>query len=150
MRTLFRVPKNDDCYTPPWVFKALGLKFDLDVAGAVKSDHVPAEYRYTIEDDSLSRQWFGRVWMNPPFSKILPWVDKFIQHHNGVALLPTSTGVWMEKLWMLPSARWVILEPVNFILPNGREQKGSLPNRCYLIALGDSNAIALRNFGLVR
>jgi hypothetical protein len=35
---------SDDCYTPRWVFDAMGLRFDLDVAAPVGGPwHVPCE-----------------------------------------------------------------------------------------------------------
>lgn len=57
----------DDYYTPPHVFDALALRFELDVAappGGVP--WVPAERYYTKEDDGLAQPWAGRVWMNLP------------------------------------------------------------------------------------
>jgi hypothetical protein len=108
---------KDECYTPKWIFDKLGLLFDLDVAS---SNHplieVPAKQRYTIEDDALSKPWFGRVWMNPPFTKVTPWVDKFLEHGNGLCLVPTSSnGKWGNKLWdsdagctFLPANMWFV------------------------------------------
>lgn len=69
--------KNDECYTPQWVFDALGVRFDLDVASSnSEMIVVPADRKYTVEDDGLALPWEGRVWMNPPFSKITPWINK--------------------------------------------------------------------------
>ena len=70
---------NDEHYTPSWVFDALGLTFDLDVASS-DSPYVvvPTIKRYTIKDDGLNKPWQGLVWMNPPFSGVTPWVDKWI------------------------------------------------------------------------
>lgn len=64
---------KDDYYTPKDVFDALGLEFDLDVSappGGVP--WVPAKRYYTLEDDGLTQPWFGRVWMNPPYSNVTP------------------------------------------------------------------------------
>jgi hypothetical protein len=46
-----------DWYTPEWIFKALGLEFDLDPcspSGGVP--WIPAKRFYTIEDDGLSSE----------------------------------------------------------------------------------------------
>ncbi len=83
--------------------------------------------------------------MNPPFSKPLPWVEKFIEHANGIALLPTSTGKWQLKIWNDINAKWAMLEPMKF---DGYET--TLPTRCYLLAIGQKNVEALNNFGIVR
>ena len=141
---------KDECYTPKWIFDKLGLVFDLDVAS---SNHplieVPAKQRYTIKDDALSKPWFGRVWMNPPFTKVTPWVDKFLEHGNGLCLVPTSSnGKWANKLWdantgctFLPYNMW-------FVGADGRIVKHRW--RCALFAIGDDNIHALRNIGRVK
>lgn len=87
-------PKNDECYTPQWVFDAMGLRFDLDVAAPTdrKQISVPADRFYTEADNGLVQPWTGRVWMNPPFSKITPWIHKFLEHGNGVCLVPLSSN----------------------------------------------------------
>ena len=76
---------SDEWYTPAILFNQLGLEFDLDVASAFNSNtHVPADRRYTIEHDGLTQPWIGRVWMNPPYSKPSPWVDKWLDHGMGL------------------------------------------------------------------
>ncbi len=96
------VGKSDEWYTPPHVFAALDVEFDLDVAhpGPPQASWVPA--RRFIFSDSLSKPWDGFVWMNPPFgglNGIDPWMEKFFHHGNGVALTPdrTSAGWWQKS-----------------------------------------------------
>jgi hypothetical protein len=65
------VGKTDEWYTPAYVFKAMDVMFDLDVAAPSHSQSIPA-YRWvseTIIANSLSHKWRGSVWMNPPFGK---------------------------------------------------------------------------------
>lgn len=86
---------SDDYYTPAWVFERMGIEFDLDVCsppGGVP--WIPAKRYYTQADDGLLQPWEGRVWMNPPFSKGAPWVWKFIEHRNGICLVPHSKSKW--------------------------------------------------------
>lgn len=92
---------TDERYTPKTVFDALGVTFDLDVASQPPEySAVPARNVYTIEDDGLASPWDGLVWMNPPWSKCTPWVNKFIEHGNGIALLPCAKETkWMLNLW---------------------------------------------------
>ena len=91
---------RDDHYTPKYLFDQLGLVFDLDVAAPVNGvDWIPARKHYSLENDGLANEWNGLVWMNPPFSKPTPWVDKFVAHSNGIALLTISRSYWFEKLW---------------------------------------------------
>ena len=92
---------SDEWYTPRSLFDQLDIEFDLDPASCPPElSAVPAARFYTVEDDGLSLPWEGRVWMNPPFSKPTPWVNRFIEHGHGIALLPsTSTGRWVDKMW---------------------------------------------------
>ena len=61
-----------DWYTPPHIFDGLGI-FDLDPASPVGGvAWIPALQYYTLEDDGLTSDWFGRVWLNPPYGKQTP------------------------------------------------------------------------------
>ena len=68
---------SDDYYTPPFIFEQLGLQFDLDVAAPVGGvPWIPAANHYSILDDGLSKEWFGVVWCNPPYSDVTPWAKR--------------------------------------------------------------------------
>ena len=134
---------SDDWYTPPWIFNALALNFDLDVAAPVNPlPWIPARKHYSLIDDGLNQDWYGRIWMNPPYSNPTEWVNKFVKHNNGVALVPTSTGKWMLDFWSSSTA-WLMLPPMKFVQSNLIEAKGALPIRCWLIAAGAENINAL-------
>jgi hypothetical protein len=93
-------PNKDEQYTPKAIFDKLAVEFDLDVCSPVlHQDHVPARKRYTIHDDGLAQNWEGFVWMNPPYSHAKVWVEKFMEHGNGIALLPFSKAYWMVEIW---------------------------------------------------
>ena len=129
---------NDDQYTPPWVFDAMGLRFDLDVAappGGVP--WIPCDRYYTQEDDALIQPWEGRIWMNPPYSEPRPFVERFIEHGDGVSLIPTSNGEWFISL--LDEATYVtaVRKPIRFIRPDGHPHpSGSSPLRTFFVAIG--------------
>ena len=97
--------KSDDWFTPEYVFDAMGVEFDADVAAA------PWGRGYLhcgikLNESGLTWNWHPNwfVWMNPPFGKrngILPWLEKFAAHGNGVALMPDRTSApwfqWISK-----------------------------------------------------
>ena len=150
---LFRVPRatgtSDDYWTPPWVFERLGLRFDLDVAAPPGGiPWVPANRYYTQADDGLAAPWTGRVWMNPPYSHPTPWVHRFLEHANGVALLPTSTGAWFRELWNA-DVGFVPLDSIRFHTTAG-VMKGAIPVRCWLVGAGQENRDAIAKLGTCR
>ena len=100
---------SDDYYTPKWVFDTLDLEFDLDVASPPGGPpFVPCKRYFTQEDDGLAQEWTGLVWMNPPFSGTAAWMERWLQHQNGVCLVPCSRARWFSQLWDSPA---VIVHP---------------------------------------
>lgn len=93
---------TDEWYTPQSIFDALETIFDMDVAGASQGrGHVPCRTRILLPRDGLQEPWSGFVWMNPPFggrNGIVPWLDRFFAHGNGIALTPdrTSAPWWQD------------------------------------------------------
>jgi hypothetical protein len=61
--------------TDAWCRAAAGVdEWDLDVA-ACEEAHLAPKF-YTKACDGLGKRWHGRVWCNPPFSDIEPWLIK--------------------------------------------------------------------------
>lgn len=92
--------KSVEWYTPSWIFDELGIDFDLDPSSPHDMDSsVPAKTKYTIFDDGLSKEWFGTVWLNPPYGKQTPfWVNRLIDHGTGIALLFSRTdAAWCQE-----------------------------------------------------
>jgi len=142
--------RDNECYTPKWIFDQLGLHFDLDVASSYHHlVQVPAEQRYTIQDDALVKPWFGRVWMNPPFSKVTPWIDKWLEHNNGLCLVSlSSNGKWVNKLWNSDAACHYL--PANIAFNGASGEIVKMRWRSAIFALGNDNVAALRNLGKVK
>ena len=92
---------TDEWYTPPEVFRALGVRFDLDVAHPRCKTYVPADN--FIYENSLEQEWEGFVWMNPPYggrNAVRPWMDKFFKHGDGIALTTDRTSApWFHENW---------------------------------------------------
>lgn len=89
------VGASDDWYTPREIFAALALTFDLDPCSPGVHHWVPARAHYTIDDDGLAQRWFGLVFVNPPFGGRhghVPWLVKFLDHGNGVAIVRAYTS----------------------------------------------------------
>ena len=135
---------SDDVYTPAWVFERLGLRFDLDVASPPGGiPWIPADRFFTQADDGLAQPWHGRVWMNPPYSRCTPWVDRFLEHGNGIALLPCAKSRWFWSLWEQGEGLHV-----SHVSQFANNVKIAYP--VIFAAMGDDNVEALRRLGRVR
>lgn len=143
---------SDDYYTPSWVFDRMGITFDLDVAsppGGVP--WLPAERYFTQFDDGLSLPWRGRVWCNPPYSNVTPWVRRFIDHGDGVMLLPLAKSLWLNDIWTAADAVTVSEEggEMHFHRPDSPK-----PVRIwfpvFFAAFGDECVEAISRLGAVR
>lgn len=70
---------ENEWYTPPDVLedvRALLGKIELDPASSdAAQKHVKAEKYFTIEDDALSQDWNGKVFLNPPYAQ--PAIEHF-------------------------------------------------------------------------
>ena len=133
---------RDDHYTPKWLFDQLGLEFDLDVSAPVGGvPWIPAKKSFSLEDDGLVQDWYGLVWMNPPFSKPSPWVDKFVAHNNGIALLTISRSYWFEKLWGNCDAICPTPRTMAFERPDGHKKQ--IAFQTMLFAMGKQAVEAL-------
>lgn len=96
------IGQSDEWYTPPEIFTALGLTFDLDPCSPGPSHWVPARMVYTKANDGLSRPWFGCVFMNPPYGGRhghIPWLRRFLQHGNGIAIVRAYTSSGWFHTW---------------------------------------------------
>jgi phage N-6-adenine-methyltransferase len=96
----------DDRALPPEQFAALHerFQFTLDVAASDSNHKLP---RYcTIERSGLAESWVGeRVYCNPPYSDVRPWIEKAWHEAGGaqliVMLLPanrTEQSWWQELI----------------------------------------------------
>jgi phage N-6-adenine-methyltransferase len=97
---------SDHWATPPEMVRELEREFgSFDLDPCCVPDTAKAVRYYTEADDGLAKPWFGRVFLNPPYSKPAPWLEKAIAETSAgradlvVALLPASTDTrWFHTL----------------------------------------------------
>jgi hypothetical protein len=104
----------EEHYTPQSIFDALRIKqFDLDPAHPGRDNPyccVPARRIFTKADDGLRQPWprGALTFMNPPFGGRrgqVPWLKKFFQHRNGIALVAARTSAdWFHAI-VVPKRR---------------------------------------------
>jgi hypothetical protein len=139
--------QSDEWYTPKYIFDALGVKFDLDVAHPKDhKTHVPAvEFIYA---NSLQRDWYNFIWMNPPYGnekEKIKWIKKFIDHGNGIALMPDRTNAtWWQIFAENSDAHLFTFDKIKFERPDG--SIGESPsNNSTFFAIGEKGLQALEN-----
>ena len=147
----FCIGRSDDWYTPPEIFAALGLAFDLDPCSPGPGHWVPARQIFTKDDDGLAQEWRGLVFMNPPFGSRLghvPWLEKFLAHGNGIAVVRAYTSSsWFHDHAVNADAMLFPRGKTKFIRPDG--SVGRAPGHgVVLLGMGDAAVTALRNCGL--
>lgn len=145
------VGASDEWYTPPEIFAALGLSFDLDPCSPGPDHWVPAQRVFTRADDGLSQPWFGRVFVNPPFggrNGHVPWLTRFLCHGDGIAIVRAYTSAgWFHDY--VPQADAVLFPrgKTKFVRPDG--SIGTSPGHgVVLLAMGRDSVEALRGSGL--
>jgi DNA N-6-adenine-methyltransferase (Dam) len=145
---------SDDWHTPPEIFRALALRFDLDPCAPMDRRHyfVPARKIYTIEDDGLTQPWHGLVFVNPPFggrNGHVPWLRKFLEHGGGgVAIVRAYTSSsWFNEYAVQAQIMLFPRGKTKFIRPDG--SIGTAPGHgVVLLGMGATATLALVKSGL--
>ena len=88
--------------TPKALFDQLNAEYSFTIDAASDETNALLPAYWTRESNALKQDWSGhRIWCNPPWNKILPWIDKALASGGFVALLvPSRTG----SKWFLQAA----------------------------------------------
>lgn len=142
---------TDEWLTPRNVLDDLG-SFDLDPCAPVERPWPTATTHYTIENDGLEMPWHGRVWVNPPYTTVEPWLWKLAQHGHGTALVfaRTETRWFFRTVWKEAAACLFLEGRLTFCRPDGLPSPTGYNSGgpSVLIAYGADDAERLRVCGL--
>lgn len=93
----------DDRGTDPELFAELDARFGFTIDVAAAAHNAKCDRYYDLEADGLAQSWAGeRVWCNPPYSSIEPWVRKAWREWEGLG-----------DHWVVPPQLIVMLLPAN-------------------------------------
>ena len=148
---------ENEWYTPQPFIEAARLvmgAIDLDPASSdVANTVVNAAAYFTAQDDGLSQDWYGRVWMNPPYAQ--PLVSQFCaklrdEYDAGnvtgaIVLVNNATETaWFQRIIGAASAVCFPLARVKFWAPD-RITSAPLQGQA-VVYLGDNPAAFIREF----
>ncbi len=149
---------NNEWYTPPQFIAAArdamgGI--DVDPASSlIANQTVGAKEYFTAEDDGLTREWRGNVWMNPPYAQ--PLINQFAeavsdrfdtkQIKRACVLVnnATETG-WFQRMLASASAVCFLRTRVKFLDPEGNPSGAPLQGQT-VIYMGDNPYRFARSF----
>lgn len=101
---------SSEWYTPPEIVSSvLDVLGDIDLdpcSNSKEKPNIPARTLYTKEDDGLSQEWKGRVYLNPPYGRgIEKWIAKLQSGYDdgeiteAIALVKAATDTkWFNLL----------------------------------------------------
>lgn len=140
--------------TPPPIIRALGGvdSFDLDpcafpgwpTAGVGYTLHDPGEHAAAYEvGDGLALPWFGRVWLNPPYTsgEIADWLAKLAEHGRGTALIfaRTETEAFQAQVFERASGLLWLAGRLHFHHASGERAKANAGAPSVLVAYGQDD-----------
>ena len=141
---------SDEYYTPIEFVRALGT-FNLDPCVPIDMRNKTADVMYNKNDDGLSKEWVGRVWLNPPYSAglIAPFMKKMALHGNGIALVLPKFGTKLFREWVYPYAAgiYVLRHRIKFFNEEWVQQKSPIASSV-LIAYGEENIAPILDSGI--
>lgn len=136
---------ENEWYTPPKYADAASLVMggiDLDPASTESANrYIKAKMFFTSENSGLIKDWWGNVWMNPPYSQplISDFCEKLVEELVSGRVVQacvlvnnaTETG-WYQHLLSCASSVCFIRGRVKFIDKAGRESGAPLQGQTIL------------------
>lgn len=138
--------KTDEWLTPPEILNAMG-PFDLDPCSPINRPFPTAKYYYTKDNCELSGDWFGRVWLNPPYGPSTgKWLKRLAMHQNGIALIfaRTETAMFHSWVWEKCHSCLFLLGRIHFHHVDGSRAKFNAGAPSVLVAYGSNNGDVLK------
>jgi len=123
---------KDNWETPNLIIDIVKKIYDnqiiLDPASSEQANkRIKSKCIYTIENDGLKNVWFGKVFLNPPYSsKILDFIKKFVKEKNNIEEIiilvnATFSTKWSRLLLDNCYSLCLLSERVKFINPNTQQ-----------------------------
>lgn len=144
---------ENEWYTPEQYIESARIvmgSIDLDPASSIIANkRVKANVIFTKDDSGLEKEWFGNIWMNPPYAQ--PLIAQFIEqltvqkgYNQAIVLVNNGTETqWGQMLLKISNAVCFHAGRIKFIDPNGIP--GAAPLQGQMICYIGKNSIAFIN-----
>lgn len=156
---------ENEWYTPPQYIAAarevLG-EIDLDPASSIKANEtVQAQAFFTKNDNGLTKEWHGRVWMNPPYAQplISEFSDKVVEEYDAaridaaIVLVNNATETrWFQKMARSATAICFPAGRIKYLDATGTPANTPLQGQAFLYFGPDHGRFisVFEQFGVVR
>ena len=133
-------------FTPKDIITILG-PFDLDPCTQSYRPFDTAK-RHVCEDKGecgLTAKWEGRVWLNPPYGRMIArWLSKLADHGDGIALVFSRTETsWAQSLLARANAVNFLKGRIAFLRADGKPVTNA-GTGSMLLAFGAANVEAIK------
>ena len=124
-------PIRDLFQTPQFVYDWYNNIYDFTHDVAASDTNHKSPLWFTEADNALEKDWGVSNWCNPPYSNIMPWVEKAIEEstkgNTTVMLIPADTSVqWFKKAFDNCECCEFISGRISFInAETGKPQSGN-------------------------
>lgn len=135
------IMRTDEWITPPEIIGALGM-FDLDPCSPVNRPWDTAKKHYTIHDNGLVKDWYGQVWLNPPYGREIGlWMQRMAEHGQGVALIFARTETQFFQQYVFQAADSILFLDgrLRFCNTAGIRSQANAGAPSVLISYGEEN-----------
>ncbi len=149
---------DEESYTPQEYLasaRAVMGAIDLDPASnPMAQENVGADRYFTVDDDGLTQEWAGKVWMNPPYTArvINRFIDKLVDHYEAgevtqaIVLTNNNTDTsWFHQGANAAAAVCFTAGRINFLKRDG--SRSSPTNGQAFLYFGDNLSAFKNEFG---
>lgn len=132
---------ENEWYTPQYIIDSAKIvmgEIDLDPASSELANKiVQAKNYYTVKEDGLKQDWYGKIWLNPPYSQ--PEINNFAEavvskKYNEIMILvnnATETN-WFRVMAEKSNAICFVNRRLKFIDKNGNPSGSPLQGQAII------------------
>jgi phage N-6-adenine-methyltransferase len=96
---LFGSKESDEWGTPQKLFEELNKEFNFNLDVCASQHNTKCDKYFTLEDDALKQDWKGRIFCNPPYSKVKEFLQKAERERGNYEIICFLTFANTDTNW---------------------------------------------------